>query len=75
MAIDGGSKHYKSGAVEPLELTEAQDLSFHMGNVVKYAVRADYYRKQNEWSKIAEQLDKAIWYCLRYKELYGTKRA
>ena len=74
MAIKGGSKHYKQGKIEPLELTESQDLGFHLGNVVKYAVRARFYTDKNI-VEMAVALDKAIWYCKRYKELYARKRS
>ena len=73
MAIKGGSKHYKSGRIEPLELTESQDLGFHLGNVVKYAVRARFYTNKNT-VEMANALDKAVWYCQRYKEIYARKR-
>lgn len=73
MAIKGGSKHYKSGKIEPLELTESQDLGFHLGNVVKYVVRARFYTSRNIMEMISA-LDKAVWYCKRYRELYARKR-
>ena len=70
MAIKGGSTHYKSGKVEPLELTEAQNLSFHMGNVVKYAVRMEYY-KDKDAEKFMQAYEKAVWYLNRYRDLHG----
>ena len=73
MSIKGGSKHYKFGKIEPLELTESQDLGFHLGNVVKYAVRAKFYAGRST-IEVTNALDKAIWYCKRYKELYARKR-
>lgn len=70
MVIKSGSKHYKSGKIEPIELIESQDLGFHLGNVVKYAVRARFYTSK-DLKEVTSALDKAIWYCKRYKELYG----
>lgn len=66
MAISTGSLHYKKGKIEPLELIEAQELNFHLGNVVKYVVRANYYAPLR---LVLESVDKAVWYLLRYKEL------
>lgn len=73
MAIKGGSKHYKLGKIEPLELIESQDLGFHLGNVVKYVVRARFYASKNTIEMVSA-LNKAIWYCERYRELYARKR-
>jgi hypothetical protein len=78
MAIPTGSEHYKAGKVEPLELIEAQELSFHVGNIVKYVVRMEYYVKFRagvpegvECQKAAEEAyEKALWYLQRYKEVY-----
>ncbi len=69
MAIPTGSAHYKRGEVEPLELIEAQDLNFHLGCVVKYAVRAHYYTGTLQPSDALEAVDKAMWYLQRYKEV------
>ena len=80
MPIEGGSQHYKGGKVEPLELTESQGLGFHLGNVVKYAVRAHYYStgpfatensRIEAREKVVEAVDKAIWYLNRFKEISG----
>lgn len=50
--------HYQGG-VEPIDLIEAQQLSFNRGNVVKYVCRAG--RKDNE----LEDLKKAEFYLKR----------
>ena len=34
-----GSDHYKVCGIEPIEYIEANNLSFHEGNVVKYVTR------------------------------------
>jgi hypothetical protein len=71
MAIPTGSSHYKEGSVEPLELIEEQALGFHLGNVVKYAVRAQFYARRKKTHRLAEEAaDKAIWYLKRFKEIY-----
>lgn len=56
--------HYTYSAVEPINVIEAWQLGFHLGNVIKYISRAG--RKQN-----AHELDdmrKARWYLDRYIE-------
>ncbi len=73
----GGSKHYKSGKIEPIELIEAQNLNFHLANIVKYAVRANYYSTTdlNEEIEVKEAMDKIIWYAQRYKEVFKDMNA
>ena len=69
MAIPTGSTHYKDGSIEPLELIEAQRMSFHLGNVVKYAVRAEHHSKRKRThTQAVEAVEKAIWYLQRYRE-------
>jgi len=68
MAIPTGSAHYKDGKVEPLELIESQGLDFHLGNVVKYVVRAHHYRVAGDAQRVVDAVDKAIWYLERWKE-------
>jgi Protein of unknwon function (DUF3310) len=68
--IEEGAEHYKSGKVEPLELIEAQSLSFHLGNVVKYATRAAFQHRSGYITLARESIDKAIWYLQRFKEVY-----
>ena len=48
--------HYKVGGMETIDFIEAKDLSYHLGNAVKYISRADHKgnRKQD--------LEKAKWY-------------
>lgn len=77
--IIGGSNHYKDGSIQPLNLIESQRLDFHIGNVIKYAVRANhYYYSQSEGrpvdeyrlNEIGESIDKAIWYLERFKVIH-----
>ena len=72
--IEGGSQHYKGGTIEPLELIEAQGINFHLGNVIKYATRADYYIKAGKYVEATEALTKAAWYCERQKTLLDVKK-
>ena len=48
--------HYSSNGVEAIDVIEAFDLNFHLGNVVKYVLRAD--RKGAPMT----DLRKALWY-------------
>jgi len=51
--------YYKVGGMETIDFIEAKDLSYHLGNAVKYISRADHKgnRKQD--------LEKAKWYIER----------
>ena len=51
--------HYKAGGIETIDFIEAKELSYHLGNVVKYVSRADH--KGNK----LEDLKKAQWYLAR----------
>lgn len=53
------SQHYKTGTVEAIDLIEAYDLDFCLGNAVKYIARAG--RKGDA----VEDLEKAMWYLQR----------
>lgn len=48
--------HYKVGGIETIDFIEAKGLNFHLGNVVKYVVRADHKGRR------LEDLKKARWY-------------
>jgi hypothetical protein len=52
--------HYAFGPHETIDVIEAWDLPYHLGNVVKYVSRAK--RKGKE----LEDLKKAAWYLDRY---------
>jgi hypothetical protein len=51
--------HYQSDKMEVIDIIEAFELNFHLGNVVKYITRAD--KKGNS----LEDLEKAKWYLQR----------
>lgn len=53
--------HYKVDGMEVIDVIEAFGLGFHLGNAVKYILRAG--RKTVE---PAEDIKKAIWYLERY---------
>ena len=52
--ISSTPKHYQ-GNIQPIDLINAQDLNFNLGNVVKYVCRAG--KKQGE--NVLSDLDKA----------------
>lgn len=51
--------HYKTGGIETIDFIEAKQLTYNLGNVVKYITRADH--KGNK----LEDLKKAQWYLNR----------
>lgn len=51
--------HYTTGSIEVIDFIEDKQLGFHLGNVVKYVVRADHKGKP------VEDLKKAAWYLNR----------
>jgi hypothetical protein len=51
-----GPDHYKRGSVEPWDFIRDQGLNYHLGNAIKYIVRAGY-----KDSKV-DDLKKAIHY-------------
>lgn len=55
---DATPDHYK-GKVQPIDLIEAQELSFSRASIIKYVCRAG--RKENE----LQDLKKALWYLQR----------
>lgn len=54
--------HYKAGGLEAIDVIEAFGLGFHLGNVVKYSLRAG--RKDH----LLQDLRKARWYLCREVE-------
>ena len=55
-------KHYRGeSGLEAIEVIEAWDLNFNLGNVVKYVCRAGLKDKSDR----AEDLEKAMWYLSR----------
>jgi hypothetical protein len=73
--------HYTSGKIEVIDFIEDQNLTYHLGNVVKYVARAG--KKHPTLSGELEDLKKARWYLQRYidaleadsKERAGAKPA
>lgn len=62
--------HYNSGKIEVIEVIEDQALGFHLGNAVKYILRAG--KKDPE--KTVEDLEKAIWYLRRRIALLSPEK-
>jgi len=58
--------HYKVGGIETIDFIEAKQLTYNLGNVVKYVTRADH--KDNR----VEDLEKAAWYLNR--EIQNLKK-
>ena len=54
--------HYTDGKIEVIDFIEDKNLSFHLGNVVKYIARAG----KKDTTKTIEDLKKARWYLDRY---------
>lgn len=59
--------HYTQGRIEVISAIEDWRLGYHLGNVIKYVVRAAY--KGHE----LEDLKKASWYLNRYIKLKEIK--
>jgi hypothetical protein len=51
--------HYKVGGIETIDFIEAKQLTYNIGNVVKYITRADHKGNQ------LQDLQKAQWYLAR----------
>jgi len=60
--MDNLGEHYggNDNPHEPIKIIEYYDLSFHLGNVIKYILRAGY--KYPTIKGKIEDLKKAIWY-------------
>ena len=52
-------KHYTFSAIEVIDAIEAWGLDYHLGNAIKYIVRAKHK------GKFEEDIRKAIWYLKR----------
>ena len=64
-------EHYGGDTIyEAINIIEAWDLNFHLGNVIKYISRAG---KKNSETEI-EDLEKARWYLDRYIEEYQVAK-
>ena len=53
---DNTPTHYQ-GAIQPIELINAQDLNFNLGNVVKYVCRAGKKEGENTLSDLEKAKD------------------
>ncbi len=53
--------HYTDGLIETIEFIEDKSMDYHIGNVVKYCVRAG---KKDPKTEI-QDLEKAAWYLNR----------
>ena len=55
-------EHYQGNGIEVIDIIDAFDLNFNLGNSIKYILRADKkgYKKKD--------LDKAVWYLNRELE-------
>jgi len=53
--------HYKAGGIEVIDVIEAKELGYHLGNTVKYILRAGRKDKATE----LQDLEKAQWYLNR----------
>lgn len=51
--------HYTASAIEPIDVIEAWQLGFHLGNTVKYIARAEHK------GSTLQDLEKAAWYLNR----------
>lgn len=59
--------HYKDGSIQPIEFITSNNLSFVIGNIIKYAYRAD--KKGG-----AEDLRKCLHYCqIELETKYGIR--
>jgi hypothetical protein len=60
--------HYKTGGIETIDFIEAKQLTYNLGNVVKYITRAGI----KDQAKHIEDLEKAVWYLNR--EIQNLKK-
>ena len=51
--------HYNQNGIEVIDIIEAYNLNFNLGNVIKYILRSDF--KENK----RQDLEKALWYLER----------
>ena len=63
-----GPEYYKRGSIQVWDFVRDQGLSFHLGNVIKYACRADH-----KYDDI-EDLSKAIHYLSNEIEFRTSQR-
>lgn len=51
--------------IEVIDVIEAFELGFHLGNAIKYILRHD---KKNNGDNSVEDINKAIWFLTRYRD-------
>jgi hypothetical protein len=56
--------HYTVGGIEVIDVIEAKGLGYHLGNALKYLLRAGI-KDPDKWQ---EDLEKCKWYIDRYVE-------
>ena len=66
---DDGPQYYRRGSIQPWNFIRSQELTFHLGNVIKYVCRAGH--KDND----IEDLSKAIHYLSNEIEFRTGERA
>lgn len=54
--------HYNHGGIEAIDVIEAWDLGFHLGNALKYISRAGHKSLETQ----EQDIEKAIWYLQRF---------
>lgn len=57
--------HYQGDGIEVIDVIEAFGLGFHLGNAIKYILRAG----RKDADRVNEDLQKAIWYIKREIEV------
>lgn len=69
-------EHYRPGVYEAINVIEAWDLNFSLGNAVKYISRCGLKKSASldEKMKAAEDLRKAAWYCNREADRISQKK-
>lgn len=60
--------HYNQGSIECIDYIEDQKLPFHLANAVKYIVRCRFKGSEEQ------DIDKAIFYLNRYKNLVALEQ-
>ena len=58
--------HYSRGGIEAIDVIEAWELGFHLGNALKYIARCGHK------NSASQDIAKAIWYLRRYQERFST---
>lgn len=60
-AVDHPSHYLTKSGIEAVDVIEAFDLDWHLGNAIKYVLRAG----KKPGQPLAQDLEKAIWYLRR----------